>query len=102
MSDDPWRSTPDGIVVACRLTPRGGRDAVDGVARLSDGTSVLLTRVRCAPEHGRANEALCALLATMLDTPASRIRIATGAKSRMKQVAVAGDTSALIARLKAL
>ena len=99
---EPWRATPDGIVIACRLTPKGGRDAIDGVARLADGTSVLNVRVRTAPEDGRANAALCALLAKALDAPASRVRLAAGPRSRLKQVAVAGDPEALIARLKAL
>ena len=49
MTDEPWRATLDGVVVACRLTPKGGRDAIDGVARLSDGSSVLLARVRSRP-----------------------------------------------------
>jgi uncharacterized protein len=80
MTDEPWRPTPGGIVVACRLTPKGGRDAIEGVARLSDGTSVLVARVRAAPEDGRANEALRALLAAKLDVPLSRVRIAAGAK----------------------
>jgi uncharacterized protein YggU (UPF0235/DUF167 family) len=102
VNDEPWRATLDGIVVACRLTPKGGRDAIDGVARLSDGTSVLLARVRSAPENGRANEALCALLAAKLDAPASRVRVAAGAKSRVKQIAVTGDPTALIASLRAL
>jgi uncharacterized protein len=75
---EAWRSTPDGIVVACRLTPKGGRDAIEGV--LFDGTSVLLARVRIAPEDGRANEALRALLAAKLGAPISRVRIAAGAK----------------------
>ncbi|MGO9418773.1 DUF167 family protein [Roseiarcus sp.] len=102
MTDDPWRVTPDGVVVACRLTPKGGRDAIDGVARLSDGTCVLIARVRQAPEDGRANDALCALLAAKLDAPVSRVRLTAGAKSRLKQVAVSGDPEALIARLRAL
>ena len=100
--DEPWRATPDGVVVACRLTPKGGRDAIDGVARLSDGTSVLLARVRTAPEDGRANDALCALIAKTLDASVSRVRLAAGAKSRLKQVAVTGDSETLIARLRAL
>ncbi len=49
MTDEPWRPTPDGIVVACRLTPKGGREAIEGVERLSDGTSVLIARVRARP-----------------------------------------------------
>ena len=102
MSDEPWRPALDGVVVVCRLTPKGGRDAIDGVARLSDGTRVLLARVRSAPEDGRANEALRALLAAKLDTPISQVRLAAGVKSRVKQFAVTGDPAALIARLKAL
>ena len=58
MSDAPWRATPDGVVVACRLTPKGGRDAIDGAATLADGTRVLLVRVRAVPENGKANDAL--------------------------------------------
>ncbi|MGD1038344.1 MAG: DUF167 family protein [Roseiarcus sp.] len=102
MSGAPWRATLDGVVVACRLTPKGGRDAIEGVATLSDGARVVLARVRAAPEDGRANAALCALLADKLGVPASRARLVAGAKSRVKQVAVAGDPAALIARLESL
>jgi len=102
VTDEPWRATPDGVVVACRLTPKGGRDAIEGVAQLSNGTSVLLARVREPPGEGRANDALRALLAEKLDAPVSRVRIAAGARSRLKQVAVSGDSKALIARLRAL
>ena len=100
--DEPWRPTVDGVVIACRLTPKGGRDAIDGAARLADGTSVLLARVRSAPEDGRANEALRALLPEKLNVSLSSVRLVTGAKSRVKQIAIAGDAGALIARLKAL
>jgi uncharacterized protein YggU (UPF0235/DUF167 family) len=99
---EPWRRTLEGVIVACRLTPRGGRDAIEGVARLADGTCVLLARVRSAPEGGAANEALCALLADRLGAPASRARLVAGAKSRIKHVAVFGNPGALIAGLEAL
>lgn len=99
---EPWRRTPEGVIVACRLTPKGGRDAIDGVSRLSDGASVLMARVRSAPQGGEANDALCALLADRLGAPASRVQLVAGAKSRLKQVAVSGDPAALIARLEAL
>jgi len=99
---EPWRPTLEGVIVSCRLTPRGGRDAIDGVARLSDGTAVLMARVRSAPRGGGANDALCALLADRLGAPASRVRLAAGTKSRLKQVAISGDPATLIARLEAL
>jgi len=102
MNEEFWRTTRAGVVIACRLTPKGGRDAVDGAARLADGTKVLLARVREPAEDGRANQALCALLAAKLDVPVSRVRVDAGAKGRLKQIAVAGEPEALIARLKAL
>jgi len=100
MSDVPWRATLDGVIVACRLTPKGGRDAIDGAATLSDGTRVLLARVRVAPEDGKANEALLRLIADKAGVPTSRARLVAGAKSRLKQVAVTGDPATLIAKLE--
>ena len=102
MSEAPWRATLDGVVIACRLTPKGGRDAIDGVATLADGTRVLLARVRSAPEDGKANEALCRLIAETLDVAASKARLAAGAKSRLKQVAVTGEAGVLMEKLAGL
>ena len=102
VTDEPWRATLDGVVVACRLTPKGGRDAIDGVAQLADGTGVLLARVRSAA-GGRPGQR-CALRASGREARRARFarRLAAGAKSRLKQVAVKGDPEALIARLRAL
>jgi integrase/recombinase XerD len=102
MSDAPWRATPDGVVIACRLTPKGGRDAIDGVATLANGTRVLLVRVRSAPEDGKANEALCRLIAETLGVAASKARLVAGAKSRLKQVAATGEAGELMGRLSDL
>ena len=102
VTDEPWRVSADGVVVACRLTPKGGRDAIEGVVRLADGTPVLLARVRAPPEDGRANEALCALLAEALEARAVPGPADAGGKSRLKEVAVTGDPAALLARLRAL
>ena len=33
----PWASVPGGIALELRLTPKGGRDAIDGIAALADG-----------------------------------------------------------------
>ena len=99
---EPWRRTPEGVVVACRLTPKGGRDAIDGIARLSDGTVVLAARVRSPAERGQANQALCALIAHALGAPLSHARLAAGAESRLKQVEVRGDYESLVVKLQAL
>jgi len=100
MSETPWRATLDGIVVACRLTPKGGRDAIDGAATLADGTRVLLVRVRAVPEAGKANDALLRLIADRAGAPVSQARLIAGAKSRLKQIAISGDSAALIAKLE--
>ena len=94
-----WRATAEGVIVTCRLTPKGGRDAIEGAKVLSDGTVVLACRVREPPEDGRANAALCRLIAEAAGAAASRARIVSGAKSRLKQVAVAGDAQKLMAAL---
>jgi uncharacterized protein (TIGR00251 family) len=93
---------PDGVIVACRLTPKSGRDAIEGAATLADGTSMWLARVRAAPENGRANEALCRLIAQTLGVAASKVRLVAGAKSRVKQIAVTGETGELVAKLEGL
>jgi uncharacterized protein YggU (UPF0235/DUF167 family) len=56
-------------------------------------------RVREPPVDGRANAALCRLIAEAAGVPASRARIVAGAKSRLKQVLVEGDAEALARRL---
>jgi uncharacterized protein YggU (UPF0235/DUF167 family) len=99
---EPWRRTKEGLIVSCRLTPKGGRDAIDGVAQLADGSSVLVARVRSAPQGGEANHALCTLLADRLGAPTSSARVVAGSKSRLKQIAVSGDPATLVARLEAL
>lgn len=99
--DWPWRETKDGLALAVRLTPRGGRDALDGFETLADGRTVLKARVRAAPSEGEANAALIALLAKQIGLPRSQIAIAGGATARLKTVVVQGDAAALAARLRA-
>ena len=50
------------------------------------------------PADGRANKAVCALLAEALGVPASAVTISRGATSRRKQLRVAGDPATLAAR----
>lgn len=85
-----------------RLTPKGGRDAIEGWAKASDGSEHLKARVRAVPEDGKANAALIALLAAKLDVPKSAVRIASGATARLKRIEIAGDARTLAARLEGL
>lgn len=78
-----------------RLTPRGGRDAIDGVVTLSDGCTVLKARVRAAPSEGEANDALVRLIAKSLGIPTRNVTVAAGATSRIKRLVIAGDGAVL-------
>ena len=102
MTDAPWTATADGVVVDVRLTPRGGRDAIEGVERRADGRAVLKARVRVAASEGGANAALCALVAKALGIAPRNVTIAGGATSRMKRVRVAGEAAALVGALRRL
>lgn len=97
----PWRETKDGLALTVRLTPRGGRDALDGVETLADGKPVLKIRVRAAPSEGEANAALLAFLARLLDEPRSRLTLLAGATARIKTVQVSGDPAVLRGRIEA-
>jgi hypothetical protein len=67
-----------------RLTPKGGRDAIDGWTEGPDGKRYLKARVSAPPEDGKANEALIRLIAKALGVGKTRVRIVLGSTSRMK------------------
>jgi uncharacterized protein (TIGR00251 family) len=92
---EPWRYSTQGISVALRVTPRGGRDDIDGIETLANGRSVLKIRVRAIAEGGEANRAVTELLAKVLGVPKARVRLVSGVTSRLKQVAVDGDPARL-------
>jgi uncharacterized protein len=98
----PWMLAPDGVVVDVRLTPRGGRDAIEGVARRSDGRAVLNARVRAAPFEGEANAALCRLLADAVGIAPRQVTLVAGATARVKRVRISGDAARLAAALARL
>jgi len=90
-----------GVRFHVRLTPKGGRDAVEGWMEI-EGERCLKARVSAVPEHGKANQALAALVAKTLGVAKSSVLIAGGEKSRMKTIEVAGDAGTLAAKLEAL
>jgi len=67
------------------LTPGASSNTI--VGRHGDGWKV---RVAAAPERGRANAALVALLAKTLGVPPSGIRVAAGQTYRRKVVEIDG------------
>ena len=92
---DPWRYSTQGVSVALRVTPRGGRDDIDGLETLADGRIVVKVRVRAIAEGGEANREVTELLAKALGVPKGKVRVLSGTTSRLKQIAVDGDPAQL-------
>lgn len=81
--DNPGVSEHAEIQV--RLRPRGSRDELMGVR---DG--VLQARVTAPPVDGRANRALCKLIAKRLGLAPSRVTVVRGEKARDKLLRIDG------------
>ena len=80
-----------------RLTPKGGRDAIEGIEQLADGNVVLKARVRAAAVDGAANEALIRLIADALGIARRNVALIAGQTARIKRLKIAGDGPALAA-----
>lgn len=102
MSETPYRIIGDRLLVDVRLTPRGGRDRLEGADRLADGRAVFRARVRAVPEDGKANQALEHLMADELGVPRSQVSVVQGKTARLKTLEVQGDRGALTAALARL
>jgi uncharacterized protein YggU (UPF0235/DUF167 family) len=71
-----------------RLQPRARANEIVG-----EREGVLVVRVTAAPVDGRANEALCRLIAKRLHVGRRRVSVIRGAGAREKLVRVEGLTS---------
>jgi uncharacterized protein (TIGR00251 family) len=77
--------------IRVRLQPRARRTELAG-----ERDGAVLARVTAPPVDGRANEALCRLIAEAAGVAAGRVEIVRGASSRDKVVRVEGvDEQAL-------
>jgi uncharacterized protein (TIGR00251 family) len=72
-------------VIDVRVIPRAHKTEVAGTR---DGA--FLVRVAAPPVDGAANEAVVALLASLLRVPRNSVRIVSGERARLKRVAIAG------------
>jgi len=71
--------------ISVRVQPRSRSDVLAGLRN-----GVLVVRVVAPPLDGRANDALCRLLAELLGVPCSRVTIVRGERARDKVVAIEG------------
>jgi uncharacterized protein len=99
--DLPATAKPDGVILHIRLTPKSNAARIAGVED-HGGKPVLKAYVTTPPEDGKANAALVVLIADWLRVPKSAVAMASGQKSRLKSVSVAGDPNKLMEQIAAL
>ena len=78
-----------------RVQPRANRNSIELDGERPDvkpGVKIMV-RVTAAPEGGKANEAVVALLAKRLRVPKRSIQIVRGHKSRNKRIRIEGMTT---------
>ena len=92
-----WRAVDDGLAIAVRVTPRGGRDA------LAAGTPEhFAARLSAAPVDGAANAGLIALVAKTFRVPKRAVTIIAGDTARLKRLHIAGESTTLAGIASAL
>ena len=79
------RQDGDGVVLALHIQPGAKRSEIAGLHG-----EALKIRLAAPPVDGKANDALIAFLAKLLDVPKSRVELVSGQSSRAKRVRVAG------------
>ena len=100
MVGTPWSTSSGGVILTVRLTPKGGRDAIDGIETISNNRAVLKIRVRAAPSEGEANAALIKLIAKAVGVPPRDVSLVAGATARIKRLVISGDGPTLVAALE--
>ena len=88
IADDP-KSDPPAVFIAVKAVPGAKRDEI--VGPLGDRLKV---RVAAPPEGGKANKAICELLAAALGVKVRDVDVVRGASTAEKTVRVQGITAA--------
>jgi uncharacterized protein (TIGR00251 family) len=89
-------ATRDGVLVTVKVTPRARREGIEPAG----ADTALRVRVTEAPESGKANAAVLALLARHWRVPKTSLTMVTGSSSRIKRILVRGDPCVLLNQLK--
>ena len=97
-----WAPAVGGVVLSVRVTPRGGRDAVEGLRIDAEGQPAISVRVAAAPVDGTANDAVEAVVAKWLGVNSRDVEVIGGLTARTKQLRIDGDPVALVRKLQAL
>jgi hypothetical protein len=96
---DAVKTVNGGVRVAVRLTPKGRRDAIEGLADTADGGAEVKASVTAVPEDGKANRALVKLLSKSWGVAKTDIAIVAGATDRHKVLSLTCDPERILPRI---
>lgn len=86
----PLHSTPKGLFLDVKATPKAAREEVAGIRN-----GVLVVKVTAAPEKGKANAAVIALLAKTIGVPKSAFELVNGDTNRNKSFRLVSHAEAV-------
>lgn len=84
----PLRATPKGLFLSVKATPKAARDEIAGVRN-----GALLVKVTAAPDKGKANAAIIALLADTIGVPKAAFEQVAGETARHKSFRLASHAT---------
>ena len=89
-------ANPEGgtVIFSVRVQPRASKDEIAG-----EMEGALKIRLRAPALEERANEALMAFLAEVLNTSKAAVRVLSGTRGRMKRIEVRGVTEQQVRHL---
>jgi uncharacterized protein (TIGR00251 family) len=96
----PFRVSPSGVRVRLKVVPKAKRNQFGGLLDEPEGGKALKVAVTAAPEDGKANAAVIALLAQEWGVAKSAISVVSGATDRRKVVEIRGPSQELLAKLQ--
>ena len=97
----PCQPIAGGIRLRLKVAPKAKRNAIGGWLDEPDGSRMLKVAVTAAPEDGKANAAVIALLAKEFGVAKSAISVVAGATDRRKIVEIRGPSAELTQKIQA-
>lgn len=89
-------------IITVHVTPRSGRDVVSGIRHGERGAEEICVRVTAPPDEGRANKAVCRVVASSLGVPKTAVSVTGGRTSRRKRLTVETDAGKVAQWMAAL
>lgn len=92
----------ESSIITVHVTPRSGRDVVSGIRRGEGGAEEIWVRVTAPPDGGKANRAVCKVVASSLGVPKTAVSVTAGRTSRRKRLALEADAEKVARWMAAL